>query len=172
MTEVILEVEAAQAEAVLNRTLYYLKPASLAYFLEGIAVDWLSRRAQSRFRNEGDDVVGEWLPLAPVTQNIRQMGPWAVGPDHPINIRTHQLENYIVGRGVKPVANAGQTVTMLEYPNPSSLANPELLTKVETAQHGAVKPRTPARPVLGINVNDATFLTRSLAEYITGASFI
>lgn len=45
--------------------------------------------------------------------------------------------------------------------------DPELRTKVRTAQQGKVDPRTPARPVMGMNEQDLAVVMTDLALYIT-----
>lgn len=131
-----------------------LNPAAIVGFLTGAVVPYLQKRGKARFEGEGDDVVGKWLPLTTGTQNIREsLGfPGA----HPINRRTGELEEYIVGSSGMPTVMPGFGAG-LEWPG--TPPGGELAAKVATAQGGASAAEnalndTPARPVLGINEQD------------------
>jgi|KBSMisStaDraftv2_1062788.scaffolds.fasta_scaffold593758_2 hypothetical protein len=144
-----------------------LNPIAIAAFLGAEITPYLQARAKARFSGEGDDVVGGWRPLSAVTENFRAtgraQGMWAVGDAHPINVRTHQLEQYITSG----IGNVSPTPSgaILQYPNPSRVTR-TLREKIKTAQQGKAQPRTPPRPVLGVNERDMTFLLLSLASHI------
>lgn len=140
-----------------------LNPTAMAGFL-GVKVGvYLKERAAKRFGNEGDDVSGPWAPLAPSTQLVRANGDWAVGPDHPINRRTGELEAYITQSDILAgMFGYGSSVT---YPGKLGTGK-SLRQKVSTAQQGRSKPSTVPRPVLGINENDALFILTELAFYV------
>jgi hypothetical protein len=148
----------------LNRTLHGLEtahtPQALAKFMTRTVGPYLQERARLRFRNEGDDVSGKWAPLSQTTNAFRESSGFP--PDHPINQRTHRLEQYITGTraGVAPTTDGAQ-LTFPAVPPDGVMAK-----KVATAQYGKAKPRTPARPVLGINETDIAFVRLSLEEYI------
>lgn len=140
-------------------------PQALAAFMETTVGPYLQERAKRRFRNEGDDVSGPWVPLSSTTNAFREAAGYP--PDHPINHRTGRLENYITNTkvGARPTSSGG---AMLTFP-----ANPprgETAAKVKTAQFGKFTPRTPPRPVLGINEVDQAFFATSLHEYILTAA--
>lgn len=145
-----------------------LNPVAIAGFLGAKVMPYLTARAQNRFSNEGDDVVGGWRPLSAATENFRStgraQGMWAVGDAHPINVRTHELERYVTsGTGVVAPNPSG---AILQYPNPSNVRTPELREKLRTAARGKAQPNTPPRPVLGVNERDMAFLLLSLASHI------
>ena len=132
-----------------------LYPPNLAYFL-GVEVDpYLRNRAEARFQDEGDDVVGKWEPLHPATINIRQQQGYGSGP---INRRTGELENYITSVGDVTPHPAGATLTL-----PGAPASGELAEKVQTAQIGKDYPATVPRPVLGMNETDLAAVLTMLA---------
>ena len=144
-----------------------LSPEAIAGFLGANIDPYLRRRAGERFANEGDDVVGTWLPLSSGTVAIRE-GLGFSGA-HPINKRTGELEDYITGGGANPgipVAGLGATLKF-----PGRTATGELKSKVETAQRG--KPATggmratPPRPVLGMNARDLSFTVMSLTFFLS-----
>lgn len=116
----------------------------------------------ARFDQEGDDVSGPWMELAPSTQDIRARGEWGVGPGSPINRRTGDLERYIT-ESTAAVAPVAQAVTMV-YPGKPA-AGP-LAIKVQTAQSGKPKPKTVPRPVLGVNEKDLLFVMTALSLYV------
>src|SRR6478735_10713497 len=154
--------DAAGVQAMLEHLDTALNPVAIASFLGAEISPYLGRRAKARFSNEGDDVVGGWRPLSAATQNIRAVGRsqglWAVGDAHPINVRTHRLEEYVTsGIGNVTPNPAG---AILQYPNPAR-ANRETREKMKTAQQG--RSNTPPRPVLAVNERDMTFLLLALA---------
>lgn len=142
-----------------------LNPLAIAALLGAEVTPYLATRAKARFAEEGDDVTGKWAPLSEATQNIRaagaQQGLWSVGPAHPINVRTHEMENYVTsGLGeLLPTAYGA----VLQYPRPQRSA--DLQKKMKTAQQGDGG-RTPRRPVIGLNERDMTFVLTALAFHI------
>lgn len=151
-------------EAMLIRVTDALDVVGMYAFLNASVGPWLRQRAQARFANEGDDVVGQWAPLQSYTIALRQsMG---YGGDHPINKRTGELENYIVNGGWDVMSTS--VGSQLTYPGNSPNVSEAL--KVATAQMGATYPSTQARPVLGLNEADLAFVLAALATHVTIAS--
>lgn len=152
-------------QAMLTRMDTLLSPPAIAGFLGAKVDPYLRGRARSRFRAEGDDVTGAWVPLASATREIRaQMG---YGAEHPINRRTGQLEEYIAGSPNQINIHAlGATLTLPGQPPVG-----EIKSKVETAQKGKSYPRTPARPVLGMNEKDLAYVLTALAFHVKGGGF-
>jgi len=149
-------------QAMLHRLDTALNPVAIVAFLGGTVDAWFRQRAQSRFANEGDEVVGSWAPLSFATQQIRsQLG---YGPAHPINVRTTELERYIVDATPSVVA----TATGALYTTPGSPASGKLKQKMEAAQRGLASPPTPARPVLGMGETDMAFILEALAYHVEG----
>lgn len=136
-----------------------VSPPGLTTWMEADVDPWLRQRAQDRFTNEGDDVVGAWLPLSPYTQMIRQQ--MGYGADHPINVRTGELENYITSAG--SIFETGVGVTL---ETPGGTVPPEMAVKIITAQQGSSFPPTPPRPVLGVNERDLEAIMVTLANWI------
>jgi hypothetical protein len=152
--------DAAGVEYLLNKVSVSLSPIGMAAFMGGSVDAYLHNRARDRFQNEGDDAVGKWLPLAAATQEIRASQGY--GPDHPINVRTHELENYIVGSPSEiTVTPVGATLTL-----PGKEPAGRLQKKVRTAQAGTDIPLTPPRPVLGMNETDLIFVMDALSAHI------
>lgn len=135
-----------------------LNPVAIAGFLTGVVEPYVHERAEARFADEGDDVVGPWQPLKPATVAIRQAQGY--GGAHPINVRTGELESYITeGPGNTLVHPFGATLTM-----PGQPATGDLADKVRTAQEGDT--RTVARPVMGLNEQDLAFVLLALARHV------
>lgn len=136
-------------------------------FFVGTLTPYLRQRAERRFAGEGDDVVGRWAPLKPATLSIRQSGIdsgdfFGISAAHPINVRTHDLEDYIVGgRGDIFHTGASSGVVYPQVRTPKRMKK-----KLETAQGGRLKPKTVARPVLGVNATDLFFTVSALAIHI------
>lgn len=139
---------------------------AMAAFLGTTVGPWLQQRAKDRFQNEGDDVSGKWKGLETSTQEIRRNGPWNVGPAHPINVRTHEMENYVTGSAGDAIPLG--PIAQLTFPDTRRGGGAELGKKMKTAQKGAkqrgMKP-TPARPVIGLGVQDLTFTLAALQFY-------
>ena len=156
-----LETKQSNVEEMLLRLDTALDPRAVAGFLTGSIDPYLRSRAAARFQGEGDDVVGEWAPLAPATEAIREQAGY--GASHPINVRTGELEDYIVNSPNRIDITPGGADLVLPGTAPSG----ELAKKVRTAQQGnETGPITPARPVLGMNERDLAFIMFALMEYI------
>lgn len=153
-------------QQLLHRMQVGFSPVAMAAFLGSTVGPWLQQRAKDRFENEGDDVVGRWKPLELSTQDIRRMGTWNVGAAHPINVRTHEMENYVTGSMGDPIAVG--PVAQLTFPDRRGAGSKELQKKMRTAQKGAKQKgfkNTPPRPVIGLGVQDLTFTMAALHLY-------
>lgn len=156
-------ISAPSADFALGRLAEAFTPEALTAFLGAGVGEYLAKRAEARFKDEGDSAVGKWAPLKEATVNIRLSQNY--GGDHPINRRTGELENWVVGSGWDAYPTGiGAT---LRYPkaNPAGL----LRDKVETAQRGLPNPSTVARPVLAIDETDVLQVTALLGVYVTEA---
>lgn len=145
-----------------------INPVAIAGFLGAVVDPYLRKRAGARFQTEGDDVVGGWAPLATTTHRIREREGY--GPEHPINKRTGELEDYITrGDGkIRMDPLIGASVTIPGEPSSSS----KLKSKVKVAQSGGTQvgmQPTPPRPVLGMNERDLAFVLLALASHIKKA---
>ena len=149
--------------ALLQRMETGFSTLGMAAFLGTTVGPWLQQRAKQRFKNEGDDVSGKWAPLKGATEQIRRQGPWAVGAAHPINVRTHEMENYVTGS--KGDAIPVGSIAQLTFPDPNRGSGKELREKMKTAQQGKKKPSTVSRPVIGLGTQDLTFTVAALALY-------
>lgn len=122
-------------------------------------VDHLQQRARGRFAGQGDDASGPWAPLKPATEAIR--ASLGYSPAGPINIRTHDLYNYIVSDGGTVNYSGGWTMTWPDRPG-----DQETLDKLQTAQRGKPSPNTIDRPVVALGVTDYNDILDSLAAFI------
>jgi hypothetical protein len=141
-----------------------LSPNGLTGFLGVTVFPYLLGRAKQRFQNEGDDVVGKWAPLAPATELIRTAQGFS--PAHPINKRTGELENYITQGSISSSVLQNPMGAVLTHPSAPPAG--KLASKVRTAQRGDPKfaRGVPARPVLGMNESDLSFVMIELAFYV------
>jgi hypothetical protein len=160
LVSIFVVVDQAGVQAMLLRLQDALSPTGVGQFLATAVDPILRNRAIERFRAEGDDAVGQWLPLAAYTQSVRaSMG---YGPAHPINRRTGRLENYITQTPSNVQMFAGGA--RLEYPG--TPASGTTADKVRTAQVGTANPNTPPRPVLAVNHTDLELVLLGLATHI------
>lgn len=121
--------------------------------------DFLVNRANQRFASEGDDAVGPWAPLKTATETIR--ASLGYPPAHPINVRTHDLQNFLSGAPGN-VVGAGTW----QFDWPGDAPSGELEDKMQTAQLGRVTPNTVPRPVIGLGVTDYNEIMDSLAAFL------
>lgn len=156
-----IDADTTEAAAVILQLQTRLSPAGLATFLQGIVDPFIRNRIQGRFTSEGDDVSGAWHPLEQATQQIR--AAYGYPPDHPINVRTGEMQDFLVNTQSDVV----MTGIGAELMHPPLTASAALSQKIATAQGGRASPSTPARPVIGVNENDVLFITSELVVYIT-----
>jgi hypothetical protein len=167
MVNVVIEVNSRQVMDMLSKLNTSLDPTNVAVWMGATVHPWLEGRAKNRFSGEGDDVSGKWLPLKPATHKFRMNMQPPVPPEHPINVRTHELINYITGSPPSVVPHAlGATLTF-----PGRKPFGELKKKVETAQAGRNQPATEARPVIGMNERDLLAVLTDLSLYISLGQF-
>ena len=159
---VVIVGDTAGVQAMLLRLENALSPTGVGGFLAAGVDPILRKRASDRFRSEGDDAVGQWLPLSRFTQNIRATQGY--GPSHPINRRTGRLENYITQSPSNVQIFSGGA--RLEYPG--TQPSGDTADKVRTAQVGSPFPSTPPRPVLAVNERDLEMVLLGLAMHIKG----
>jgi len=154
-------------ETALLKLSILMSDNGLAAFLGAAIGPYLQQRGQKRFQSEGDDVSGAWAPLSPATIVIRG-NQYGSGP---INRRTGELENWVVGSGwdAYPITK-GAT---MRFPGKKPAGG--LKDKVITAQQGRdgsegpEHPRTVPRPVIGVNETDMVFFQTALAFAIQDA---
>lgn len=155
-----INVDTSFASAVFLQVMSNLDPGSIGVWLQDVADPYVRERIQDRFTNEGDDVVGAWSPLSPATDSIRASKGFP--PAHPINVRTGYMRGFLVGTdGDVAVLPGGAQLT-----NPGNGAGPLTQQKIAAAQGGKSYPRTPPRPVLGLNAADALFIHAGLTKHI------
>ncbi len=148
-------VNSRSVDLTLDRLIMLMSPAGATAFLSSTIGPYLAKRGKERFQSEGDDVTGAWAPLKPATILIRQQSGFGAGP---INRRTGELENWIVGdTGFSYPTGFGASMRF-----PGKRPTGELKKKVETAQKGRKAPSTVPRPVLGVNENDLLFLITAM----------
>jgi len=155
-----VRIDTAQVQAIMAILQARLSSPGLHGWLHGVMVPFLQNRAINRFANEGDEVTGKWTPLKASTVMIRQ----AHGHpgDHPINVRTGQMRNFIVAAPGSTKGSAGYAA--LTWPGP--VPTGKMMTKVQTAQVGNPGANTVARPILGVGPNDSIFAIAALTQYL------
>lgn len=153
--------DAHMAQIMLNNLALRMSPPAMTAFMQAGVVPYIQGRIAKRFAGEGDDVVGKWHPLKQETEIIRQTHGFPAA--HPINVRTGQMRGLLTGSFGRVVSTGG--MTELEYPSNANMTG-QLQRKLMTAQMGSQFPPTPARPVLGFNMNDNIALTALLAGYL------
>lgn len=122
--------------------------------LAGPIHQYLQSRARAMFQYEQGPEGDAWAPLAPATHNWRRSaikrGETApdVGPEHPINRRTGDLEDAMTTGG--PSILAGASSLVLSFPGDMAQAGRE--AKFSQAQNG--RGTSPARPVIGLGADD------------------
>jgi hypothetical protein len=137
-----------------------VQQSSLADWLYNVVSPYVAERIQDRFSSEGDDVSGPWAPLRSTTEAFRTSKGFP--PDHPINVRTHLMEGFLVGDpGRVSTSGAGVTLT-----HPGNTPGPLTALKIQAAQQGKTFPQTPPRPVIGLSNLDSIFINSELVRYL------
>lgn len=155
-----IDVDQASANAVLSHLEMKLSQPGLHQFMRDQVSPYLRRRIADRFINQGDDITGPWHPLTVATQKIRAASGYP--PSAPINVRSTQMMDFLVG-SPSDITSRGDTAVLI---HPPPTGNKLMLKKIATAQMGSAKPKTPPRPVLGMNVDDLDYITSELTEYL------
>lgn len=167
--EIVMIGDGLQVREMLDHLDSAFSVMGMGAFMDERIVPYLRTRAQGRFGAEGDGASGKWAPLKPATVKVREQGAATgifagISGSHPINVRTHDLEQYITqGRG--EVTFEGNGNVSLHYPRRSAPAG-ELGKKVRRAQVG--DGNAVPRPVLAINETDLTAVMSHLAYFIQG----
>lgn len=161
--EIILDDK--DVEAGLANLARLLSPESIDLFLGESVVPFLRERADFRFSNEGDTASGKWEALRPATVRARAYGIetgeyTGIGPEHPINKRTGELESYILGSDGLLVGEG----TVL-WPNPNA-RDGDIDEKLGRAQ--GLDPNTVQRAVLAIDEDDVVIVMGKLVDFLSG----
>lgn len=165
MLDMELTFNSRDVDLAIDKMLIALSLEGLSAFLGGVMGPYLQKRASDRFKEERDPEGKKWAPLAEPTVAIREAGPWPVGGEHPINRRSGELEEWVTNGNYVPYGhNLGAS---MRYP--SKPPSGTLKDKVQTAQQGTDSPRTPPRPVIGVNEEDMMFFVAAFATTIEEA---
>lgn len=168
--DVLVDIQVHEDDVMrmLNNAELYFSPLGMMGLLTSTVSPYVRQRIRNRFEQMGDDVTGPWLPLAPATQEIRQNSNLPIAGDRPINRRTDAMYDYLTSSpdSVFPLGSSGAQLT---YPG-NLPSNPWTAEKVKTAQAGKVKPNTPARPVLGLGIQDLVFVISSIGVGLSRAA--
>ncbi len=134
----------------------------LTWFLGVEITQFLQARAERRFAREGDDASGKWKPLSEFTREERRA--LGFGGAHPINVRTGEMEDWVMQNNSSVVGSDAAGVFDLEWPARMPSPGSELETKVKTAQQGKRRGEksVPKRPILAVGEIDLVHL---LAQY-------
>lgn len=170
MTSAAIEIELGgndrQVTDMLTRVESAFSAEGIEEWLTTSVGPYLRERTEDRFKNEGDDVSGKWAPLLPSTMLVRSYiaDQYGIAPDHPINRRTGDLQDFMTsGIGVFSALDGGGILSF-----PGKNARGEMKDKIQTAQRGKQFPRTVPRPVLGLGEKDLMFVVMSLSFHIAG----
>jgi hypothetical protein len=169
VTSVFVTIQTEDVESELARMELALQPYALMGWLKEIIEPYIQRRATQRFADEGDDVSGKWAPLTDATINFRTTGEIDYGAE-PINVRTGALRDYVTNSVGGYMSEDGDALMIYPGSPPSgSNATGSLEDKFLAAQQGLDDPRTPRRPVLGVNEKDLAFVLTELEIYVATA---
>lgn len=154
-------VDATRPISAVDRIDTAIGPTHVAIGLKGGVVQYLQERMKDRFAGGGDDVVGEWEPLAPATLNIKEnTGTRNSG----INIRTGALYDWITEADGTLIDPTGET-QILEWPG-APPARSELTDKLWNLQFGSDDPPADPRPLIGANSTDLAAILTILGSFI------
>ncbi|USH45015.1 hypothetical protein SEA_CAMERICO_18 [Gordonia phage Camerico] len=154
------EVDSSRVDAIIMRLGTRLGTAYLSGSLLAVH-QYVLNKHEAMFAGEKDPYGSKWAPLAPSTVAFRQyMG---YGGAHPINVRTGELRESIVGQ---PPDILGHSDGMVEMAFPSRrMPHTKLYLKYKQASGGG---RGPARRVIGLDDGDIAWILASLNKSIFG----
>jgi hypothetical protein len=165
-----ISVDATEVEEMLAGVRLRMSNQRIPGFLGNVVAEYLRRRVDERFRDEGDDVSGKWADLRARTASIRKSQGY--GPYHPINRRTGGLYRFV--KTFRVAKSADPVLTM-----PGLRGGSKLMQKLTVAQVGGFAPSSGLigpprpivpRPVIGLGGEDATHITNRLQRWIMEAS--
>lgn len=146
---------------LLERLEERMTDVSLASFLHGAVAQLLQRQSSSKFSSESGHT-GKWQPLKQSTQRIRRQQGY--GPTSPINVREGRLKSFVTTAG-GDIRHEGLAVAM-EWPGGVSMNSTPLMYSYHTAQQGSKYWGTPARPVVGLTVDDIAEIYLAVGGFI------
>lgn len=155
-----IQVTPDQLNGVILQMMQAIQVDVLADWLQEDIDPYLRARVEARFNQEGDDVVGAWLPLRASTERIRVAKGYP--PSSPINVRSGQMRHFLTAvRG-----DVKQSGIQAELVFPGPVGDPLTEQKIRVAQQGKTAPVTPPRPVLGLNENDLFYIQTDLVRHM------
>lgn len=176
LTNVYFSVDKKTADLISAKLFNLLSAPMLSVFLKTTVDPYLRQRVQDRFRQEGDDASGPWVPLADSTHFWREEQGFP--PEHPINIRTGQMFNWATSAGSTRMI--GPSSSLLTFPGRKP-SGAKMERKVMTAQRGIKGQRRgamagssggtggkiiPARPILAVDESDMLWVMSALSMQI------
>ncbi|MGE0342557.1 MAG: hypothetical protein AB7O86_05775 [Porticoccaceae bacterium] len=165
--EIVITVDNAdRIDQMLRAVANSLSPSGLGRFLDKRVDPFLSERAADRFASEGDDASGKWAQLLEATGYIRLAKGF--GRYHPINVRTGDLRNFVVGTHTTSAVAGGASMV-----KPAVGGSGEMQKKLRAAQRGGVGPKGrpfPARPVVVLNSTDRLEIESLLKFWVESAA--
>lgn len=158
----------ASIEALLDDMDTDLGGRALSEVLGKQVAPYLKEKALGRFESRTDPDGKAWTPLSDATESWRGSYHYESGNDSP-NKRTGKLEDFI--RGALPSVLVTEDTTTLFYPGnePDDKWTAE---KYRTAQRGKPQPKTPPRPIIGLNQDDYIFIETVLEAHINGRGLV
>lgn len=154
------EADVSRVDALLARLNMRLGTGYLSGSLLAVH-QYILNKHEGMFAGERDPFGNKWAPLAPSTVAFRTyMG---YGGAHPINVRTGELRESIVGQ---PPDILGHSDGMVELAFPNrKMPHSKLYMKYRQASGGG---RGPARRVIGLDEKDVAWILASLNSSIFG----
>lgn len=132
---------------------------------------WFQMRAAQRFDSEGDAASGKWRPLTAVTQEWRDTMGYS--PEHPINVRTGALKDYITSEAEGDWMTQGPEGGNYVWPGVALPYTDFIAAKLHTANIGRgpgenrlFRSSTPKRPVVVADQVDLRALLESYSNYV------
>lgn len=146
-----VKVDSVEARRALERGEEAVSSTFFIAFLRTKVVNYLKMRVESRFRAEGDDASGKWLPLQASTVKIRQSEGFPGA--HPINVRTGDMQR-VTHDSNGEIFDEGYSSTLVW---PGEIDSGAIADKYRVAQAGGRQEGrrdTPPRPIVALGERD------------------
>lgn len=165
---ILMQTDAKSVRRVIKAAIGAIEPQAVSYFNNVVVTQLLQLYARERFKGEGETggagtSVGQWSELATYTKMDRKRKGFQ--PDHPINVRTGGLKDWVTSAQGMQVAQELFIWPARLPPNRSSLH-----FAYACAQTGRVSkaPHSP-RKIAAVGQYEAETFTQMLGRRVTGA---
>jgi hypothetical protein len=164
----VVDIDAKGVKAKIDAAFKAIEPQAISYFNNVVVAQLLQLYTKERFAGEGDTggvgtSVGQWAELATYTKYDRKRRGFQ--PDHPINVRTGGLKDWVTGAQGMQVAQE-----LFIWPAKLPPNNSSMHFAYACAQTGRTRSGPhPPRKIAAVGQYEAETFTQMLGRRVTAA---